>query len=177
MQKFIIKVITVLLTFLIGLCVSCVWNIFAIPLPVEISASLNSEPAPIETSVCQIEDYSNDFKGKTVSFKATTFAFDRELILYPLHCTMQGDGSNYFLDPTLELRNFRGTNNNLITILQSQRPPSNHPNYKDVKEVDIKVTGIVKEFYDEDGHKIYSVVPEQIEIISAFRQFTPKGAA
>jgi hypothetical protein len=177
MQQVIIKTAAFLLTFLLGLSFSS--GNFLLTTPPELNDPTipGFESVPIETSVCKIEDYSHDFNGKLVSFRATTYAFDSELVLFPLGCTMEGDGSNYFLDPSIKLNNFSGANADLITILQSQKPRSNHPNYKEIKEVDIKVVGIVKEFYDHDGYKRYSIIPKKIEIISPFRQFEPRGAA
>ncbi|HEY0427349.1 MAG TPA: hypothetical protein VGC76_06045 [Pyrinomonadaceae bacterium] len=171
MKALILKIIAFFLTFFIGFIVSTSWVFGKLP---QIEIVPEFDFAPIETSVCAISDYSSDFNGKLISFKATAYAVDSELILFPINCVMSGDN---YLSPTLEYRNYFGTHNNLISLLQTERPPSAKPDYTNFKEVDIRVIGIVKEFYDERGRKLYSVIPKKIQIISSFRQFEPKGAA
>jgi hypothetical protein len=174
MQKFITKTKVFLLTCFLGTFASVVAISLTTPIEVQQPTDLAFE-SPIETTVCEIGDFSNGFNEKLVSFKATTHAFDSELILFPLDCTVQSN--NYFFDPSMKLNGFTGDNNNLVGILQSQTTRSTHPDYKDLKEVDIKVIGIVKERYTESGTRQYVIVPKQIEIISAFRQYISYGAA
>ena len=168
-----INLITALLTFLIGIGAFLFWNVL---MTNDFQSKIKGESIPeqtaIQTSVCHIEEAPNNFDGKSVIFDATAYVvYDGTIILYPVNCNSVYIGNLNF--SKLELKSYTGMHSNLTTFLEGGRLNSG----ENFKEVDIKVTGTMKITYDGEGDKWYSVTPTNIEIISSFREFEPKGAA
>ncbi|HEY8559657.1 MAG TPA: hypothetical protein VIL74_04575 [Pyrinomonadaceae bacterium] len=110
-----------------------------------------------------------------ISFEATAYVvyngMTKTIILYPENCYYRGDVDLIFAK--LELDSYLGNASNLNVLLERRKgEPREEP-----KEVDVKVTGTAKIVTEADGYKMYSITPVDIQIISSFRDFTPKGAA
>jgi len=170
MKFALIKILITLLTFLIGVGASFCWNILSTEPQVEVLNESIFEPKPTQTSVCQLLDEPDIFDEKLVSFKATVYViYDGTVILYPTECYSHGD--NLWL-PELEFDSYKGTNNNLKSLLEGTKLTSRD----DFMEVDVEVIGIAKIIFKE-GFKGYLITPKNLRIISPFRKFEPKGAA
>ncbi len=170
MKIVFIKILTGLLTFLIGVSTFFCWNILSTEPQIEALNESVFEPKPTETSVCQLLDEPDNFDGKLVSFKATIYVvYDGTVILYPTECYAQGN--NLWL-PELEFDSYKGTHNNLKSLLEGTKLTSRD----DFMEVDVEVLGVAR-IISKDGFKGYSITPKNLKVISPFRKFEPKGAA
>jgi hypothetical protein len=172
MKIHFVKSLTALLTFLIGIGVFLgYWNFRLENVPQAEVAAPMFAPVPVQTTFCEIADNQN-LNGKLVIFEATAYViYDGTIILHPDNCNFRGETDLFFAE--LELDAYFGKLNNLKTLLEGKNKESRD----DFKEVDVKVTGTAKIITKANGYKIYSITPIEIEIISPFRKFTPKGAA
>ena len=171
MKSALIKLLIALFTFLIGIGAFFFWSDLLLSEPQgEITNLSMPEPKPTQISACQLLDEPENFDGKLVSFEAVVYViYDGTVVLYP-NCNRQTDN---FIFAKLELGSYTGTFSNLKTLLEGR----NRTSRDDFKEVDIRVVGTAKITYDSKGYKWYSVSPSNIEVISTFRKFEPKGAA
>ena len=170
MKTIFFKILITFFTFLIGIGASLCWNSLSANRPSELSNLLTSVPMPTQTSTCRLVDEPNWFDGKLVSFEAIVYVIrDGTVILLPKDCFKPDP----FVFIRLELNSYTGTNSNLKTFLKSR----NRTSEGDLKEVDVKIIGTAKIIYDVEGYKWFSITPTNINIISAFRKFEPKGAA
>lgn len=125
------------------------------------------EEHPISTTACRLMEQGDEYDGKQVSFPATAFAiFDGEIILDALpfeECTPINHKLGFppHLDVTLNPETAQ-----LLNTLRKSRT-----------EVDVLVTGAAKSFYEYRQTKSYLITPTNVQFISAFRPFVPRGGA
>ena len=172
MKLTLIKITTVIFTFLIGIITFQSWNVLSVnEFNVENLNVSVVEPISLQTSACQLMDETDNFDGKLLSFQATAYViYDETIILYPKDCYTH-TGNMTFVK--LELGSYSGANSGLKFLLEGR----NRNSWDDFKEVDVKIIGTAKITYDAQGYKYYSISPTSIKLISSFRKFEPKGAA
>lgn len=122
----------------------------------------------IETDVCEIRDFPENFANLRIKTKATIWRTWDKIYLAPNGCTYQTDNFFDSLD-VLDLKNYNGSGKESINILKSDEPFSN--------EVDVEIIGFPKIFHNEDGKNNIKLISEDIKIISTFREFEPRAAS
>jgi len=162
-MKYLIKIFAALLAFTIGISFTnfCFPTIPQVEIPDE-SKIFVCDMSPKAVSICKLDDEPDIYDGKWVMTEATVFAVSNKNILHPIDCYQTNKEIHWTF---VNLNNFKSF---------SQKLRHNKP-YK--KEVDVRVTGIVKKIYNKNGEKEYLILPDSIEIISAFRKIVPRGAA
>ncbi len=127
----------------------------------------------IETSVCEIGDYPNNFENRQVKTKATLYTYEEKVILFPILYGENGCEyrtlNSFDSIATVEFQHYFGKNYNLKEILLDKKPFA--------KEIDVEIEGRIKLLPDEDGYKIIKLIPQNIKTISVIKKFSPKGAA
>lgn len=172
MKLTFVKILTVILTFLIGVIAFQCWNVLpANEFQIENFSVLAIEPITAQTSACELMDETGNFGGQLIGFQATAYVvYDGTVILYPNDCYCHTDNIIFV---KLELDSYSGANSDLKALLEGK----NRDLRDDFKEVDVKIVGTAKITYDTKGYRYYSIFPTDIKLISSFRKFEPKGAA
>ncbi len=94
--------------------------------------------------------------------KATVYAsVTRKNVLHSIDCNQTGSEIHFTF---LELKDFK----KLQKTLRISKPY--------YREIDVRIIGTVKKIYGKYGEKNYLIVPDSIEIISPYRESTPKAA-
>ena len=162
-MKYLIKIFAALLAFSIGISFTnfCFPTIPNVEIPDE-SKIFVCDMSPEAVSICKLDDEPDIYDGKWVMTEATIFATGNRNILHPIDCYQTSNKIHWTF---VNLKNFKSFSQNI----RISKP------YK--KEVDVRVTGTVKKIYNKYGKKEYLIIADTIEIISPFREFTPKAAA
>jgi hypothetical protein len=175
MLKFVIKILIGFLTISIGVSAAFLWNLFTTLPQVEVKENqiISEKFKPIEITACQVLDIPTSYDGKLVSIEATAYVNSNRVILFPnKNCYEPLSDDFQLIFPVLDLKGFTGNNNNLKSSLESLALASS-----EAKEVDLRVIGLVKRFYDKDKKLQYSILPTTIELLTPIRKFEVKGAA
>jgi hypothetical protein len=165
MKTFSVRLFVCVATFIIGTGICFYLAAFSNEPHLNFQKDLTLEQISTKVTVCQLEDYADNFNGKFVNFQATTYViYNGTIVLSPKGC--------YVNTVNLELKDYSGSFNNLKTLLE------NSNDFKeDYKEIDIEVIGKAKIIYDSKGYKHCSIYPTEIQVISPLRKFEPKGVA
>ena len=137
--------------------------------------TISNEEYAREISVCDLGEPSGKFVGKRISVNATVYhvSISEEwqsedfIYVYPLGppgCSVV-DPFDPFILTELDLQNYSGPHSNLKFELGPFE-----------REVNVHILGIVKKAEKSDSSVRYRIQPEKIEVISSWREFTPKGA-
>jgi hypothetical protein len=154
------------LTFLVGLTA---FFLLSWPDPGPVSLPVAE---PIRISVCDLEEPSGRFVNQRVEVTATVYEISdpRRLVLYPAEyvCKYAPVDNSVFTE--LDLEDYAGPDSNLMNLFETERRGF---------EIDLKITGTIRKLPLSDRNHLffYSLEPDNIEIISPWRKFEPKGAA
>ncbi len=170
-MKYLIRIITILITFAVGLQSSFFYNTWLTDLPqvqVEVSENLTyaCKFAPSVVSLCELDSFPDKYDGKWVITEATVFANGYgENVLYPINWYESCETLKDIHFTFLELKDFK----KFQIALKNSKPYH--------KEVNVRINGMVKIINEKHIGKSYLIIPDTIEIISPFRKFTAKAAA
>jgi hypothetical protein len=129
---------------------------------------------PFKIRVCDFAEPTGRFVNQRVEVEATVtmnFHMDRlsppHYVLHPIKYCRPSDS---FIFADLDLENYRGRNSDLSRLFQRELLGY---------EIDLKITGTLILLPPSNQNYLfyYRVVPDDIEIISQWRKFEPKGAA
>jgi hypothetical protein len=140
-----------------------------------------SETNFIPTTVCQIQSSFNQFNESPVIVEATTDGLNPEsedyrresdeLPLYPLNCDVIDTAQSKEI--RLKFGDYDGANNDLKAMLEMPEPMLKGDDAQPFKEVDVRVSGIIRKGVNKKGEEIFILHPTNIEIISPMRRGFP----
>jgi len=172
-MKYVTRAVIAAVTFTVGIGAFCasLW-VFPLPdVPAVESRSEGIKPGAISVNVFEMSEKSGKFVGKSVIVDATIYAtgdYVRVSPNLPCHDICDPEGFDPFVLIDLDLTNYFGPNQSLKYLLRERKPFS---------EIDVRIRGTVKRIFDPDHLFLYSIEPENIEVISQWRKFEPKGSA
>ena len=142
---------------------------------------LSIEVDYIPTTVCQIQSSSYQYDGSALIIEATTDGLNPssadhkresdELPLYPLNCEPKGVTHHKAL--LLKFGNYIGANSDLKAVIETPEPWRKGDDTQAFKEVDVRVSGVIRKSLDKKGNEVFVLSPTKIEIISPFRRGFP----
>jgi hypothetical protein len=167
------------ITFVLAFAVGVLFAVLSTPLTIDIEdiEPISPPERAWEITACEMGDASRDLVNSKLSFHATVYHVDYALDdysedfvnIHPLPFEICYDDTyDPFITIELDLDGYSGPNSNLKFNLGPFE-----------REVDVRVVGMVVRSRKAGigKSKRYTVRPDIIELVSPFREFTPKGAA
>lgn len=166
-------------TFALGITLVAFWNFIFPAIPqIEVldeEQIISCQIVPIETNACELRDFPDSFDGKWITLEATIYTVEDRVIVYPIdhclnyHCIAHASHDNWPpARPRMDFNGFREKYPKLFKKLSNKNPHN--------LEVDVRIEGEARKITDKYQRKMYLIIPENMQAISKFRKFFPKGS-
>lgn len=118
-------------------------------------------------TACDLGESTGKFVGQTVVLEATVYAVGSKVIIYPTSfCDSRYDP---FVNSYVDFTGYSGRNKEISYLLTRDGKP--------FSEVDVRIRGSVSRAPTNADLWYFTVSPSDIEMITPWRKFEPKGAA